>query len=80
MSAFFGYMKGVKNELAMKHVPEVVPRNDTLAGPKGRRGDMVGGFTLMHREDLRRVAPHWLKYTEDVRFDPDVSAERGGAR
>lgn len=27
----------------------------------------------MHREDLRRVAPLWLKYTEDVRFDPDVS-------
>ena len=22
--------------------------------------------------DLRRVAPLWLKYTEDVRFDPDV--------
>jgi hypothetical protein len=32
----------------------------------------VGGYTLMHREDLRRVAPLWLKYTEDVRFDPDV--------
>ena len=78
VSAFFGYMKGVKNELAMKHVPEVVPRNDTLAGPKGRRGDMVGGFTLMHREDLRRVAPLWLKYTEDVRFDPDVRARAGG--
>lgn len=27
----------------------------------------------MHREDLRRVAPLWLKYTEDVRFDEDVS-------
>jgi hypothetical protein len=27
----------------------------------------------MHKEDLRRVAPLWLKFTEDVRFDPDVS-------
>lgn len=41
-------------------------------GPRGRRGDQVGGFTLMNVADLRRVAPLWLKYTEDVRFDPDV--------
>lgn len=43
------------------------------AGPYGRRGDQVGGFTLMNANDLRRMAPLWLKYTEDVRFDPDVS-------
>ena len=73
VAAYFGYMKGVKNALAMKHVPWVLPRNDTMAGPRGRRGDQVGGFTLMHVEDLRRVAPGWLKFTEDVRFDPDVS-------
>ncbi len=42
MSAYFGYLKGVKNELALKHVPYVEPRNDTLAGPEGRRGDQVG--------------------------------------
>lgn len=41
ISAFYGYLKGVNNELALKHVPEVLPRNDTLAGPKGRRGDQV---------------------------------------
>lgn len=29
----------------------------------------VGGFTMMHREDLRRVAPYWIKYSEDVRAD-----------
>jgi len=73
VSAYFGYMKGVNNKLAMKHVPEVLPRNDTLAGPYGRRGDQVGGFTLMNTKDLRRVAPLWLKFTEDVRADPDVS-------
>ena len=43
VSAFYGYLKGVNNELAMKHVPEVVPRNDTLAGPLGRRGDQARG-------------------------------------
>ncbi len=72
VAAFFSYMRGVNNELALKHVPEVAPRNDTLAGPLGRRGDMCGGFTFMMRDDLARVAPLWLKYTEDVRFDEDV--------
>jgi hypothetical protein len=73
VSAFFSYMKGVNNRLALKHIPEVLPRNDTLAGPMGRRSDQVGGFTLMYTKDLRRVAPLWLKFTEDVRVDPDVS-------
>ena len=41
LSAYFSYLKGVSNELAMKHVPWVAPRNDTYAGPVGRRGDMV---------------------------------------
>lgn len=45
------------------------------AGRVGRRGDMAGGFTLMEREDLRRVAPLWLKYTEDVREDPAVRGD-----
>lgn len=27
---------------------------------------------MMHTEDLRKVVLLWLKYTEDVRFDPDV--------
>ena len=48
---------------------EVLPRNDTLAGPSGRRGDQVGGFFFVHRDDLKRMSPLWLKYTEDVRFD-----------
>lgn len=54
----------------------LLPTNHPCAGPKGRRGDQVGGFTLMNVADLRRVAPLWLKYTEDVRFDPDVSRYR----
>ena len=46
VSAFFGYLKGVNNELALKHVPEVLPRNDSLAGPVGRRGDQVQHVAL----------------------------------
>lgn len=73
MAAYFGYMKGVANELALRHVKEVVPHNDTFAGPTGRRGDQVGGFTMMLREDLQRMVPYWISYTEAVRADPEVS-------
>lgn len=41
VSADYTYMIGVTNELAVRHIPEVAPRNDTLAGPWGRRGDQV---------------------------------------
>ncbi|KAG2499026.1 hypothetical protein HYH03_003211 [Edaphochlamys debaryana] len=85
ISADYTYMIGVNNELATRHIPEIGPRNDTLAGPYGRRGDQVGGFFYMHREDLQRVAPLWLKFTEDVREDPeawrlsgDQYVEKGG--
>ena len=32
----------------------------------------VGGFTIFRNEDLGNVLPLWIKYTEDVREDPDV--------
>ena len=32
----------------------------------------VGGFILMEKSDLKRMSPLWLKYSEDVRADPDV--------
>ena len=32
---------GVNNDLAMRHIPEVAPKQDTLAGPSGRRSDQV---------------------------------------
>ena len=41
VSADYRYLIGVHNELAPRHIPEVKPRMDTLAGPKGRRADMV---------------------------------------
>ena len=41
VSGFYGYLKGVANDLALRHVPRVKPRRDTLAGPLGRRGDQA---------------------------------------
>ena len=41
MSGFYGYLKGVSNELAQRHAPRIEPRRDTLAGPLGRRGDQA---------------------------------------
>lgn len=32
----------------------------------------MGGFILMEREDLRKMAPLWLEYSEKVRQDPDA--------
>ncbi len=40
-------LQGVNNELALKYIPTTEPRDDTFAGPKGRRADQVGsGCTL----------------------------------
>jgi hypothetical protein len=41
ISARYDYMVGVNNELADRHIPEIGRRNDTLAGPLGRRSDKV---------------------------------------
>ena len=60
ISAYYGYLKGVDNALALKHVPEVPPRNDTLAGPYGRRGDQVlcCSWSLMAtHERVHRLQP-----------------------
>ena len=38
---FLEYLDGVQNELALRHVPNVAPRQDWLAGPYGRRADKV---------------------------------------
>jgi len=32
----------------------------------------VGGFFFIQRDDLKLMSPLWLKYTEDVRADPEV--------
>ncbi|MEW5312642.1 MAG: hypothetical protein WDW38_004261 [Sanguina aurantia] len=69
VGARYTYMIGVNNELADRHIPEIAKRNDTLAGPAGRRADQVGGFFFIHRDDLKAMSHNWLKYSEDVRFD-----------
>lgn len=38
---FLDYLAGVENALALKHVPNVAPRQDWFAGPLGRRADKV---------------------------------------
>ncbi|KAI8477379.1 MAG: hypothetical protein J3K34DRAFT_398045 [Monoraphidium minutum] len=77
--ARYDRLAGVANQLAAAHVPELRPRADALGGPVGRRADQVGGFLLLRRDDLKRVAPLWLKYTEDVRQDPQAWKYAGDA-
>jgi peptidyl serine alpha-galactosyltransferase len=76
-AAGYTYLKGVINELAMRHVSTIPPRNDTLAGPKGRRGDQVGGPYFMLMDDLRRVAPLWLSTTLEMRQDLQAWKDSG---
>lgn len=76
-AAGYTYLKGVKNELAMRHVSNIAPRNDTFAGPKGRRGDQVGGPYFMRTDDMRRVAPLWLSTTVEMRQDLEAWRDSG---
>ncbi|CAD7697177.1 unnamed protein product [Ostreobium quekettii] len=69
---YYNYLMGTENELAMTHVPDVAPRNDTYGGPVGRRADRTGHYFLLRNADLRRIAPFWLSFTEDVRFNKDA--------
>eukprot|EP00878_Enallax_costatus_P023272 GHUV01024743.1.p1 GENE.GHUV01024743.1~~GHUV01024743.1.p1 ORF type:complete len:564 (+),score=175.47 GHUV01024743.1:251-1942(+) len=73
----YDYLIGTDNGLALRHVPEVAPRNDTKAGRVGRRGDRVGGPYYMHRDDLRKLAPQWLNYTGIMRTDMEAYKDSG---
>lgn len=68
VSARYSYLKGTlpENHMGVKaRVPNV------------EKAQQVGGFTVMHREDLTRLAPRWLYWTEQVRLDPDSWANTG---
>ncbi|CAI5958389.1 unnamed protein product [Closterium sp. NIES-64] len=57
VAAYYGYLIGCDNILAQLHTkhPELCPK--------------VGGFIVMHIDDLRRFAPLWLSKTQEVRAD-----------
>jgi hypothetical protein len=68
VSAKYGYLIGTQPESHMGVKARV--RNVEKA-------QQVGGFTVMHREDMRKLAPRWLYWTEEVRQDPDSWANTG---
>ena len=68
VAAYYGYMKAVEKDVHMG-VKQYVKNVENA--------QKVGGFVVMHREDLKRVAPLWLKYTAMVRKDPDSWANTG---
>lgn len=73
LAAYYGYLEGSANRLAEKHLPDVLPRNNTSGGqPAGRRADQVGGLLVVHRDDMRLYMHDWLRFTEDVRNDPEA--------
>eukprot|EP00854_Cymbomonas_tetramitiformis_P022997 gene22997-27819_t len=60
VAAYYGYLVGIFKENYMKIKSHI--KNLDMA-------QQVGGFVVMHVDDLRKVAPLWLKYTEEVRTD-----------
>ena len=68
VSAHYGYLVGIFKENYMK-VKERVKNVE--------KAQQVGGFSVMHIEDLKKVAPLWLKWTEEVRADPDSWGNTG---
>jgi hypothetical protein len=68
ISAHYGYLVGIFKENYMK-IKERVPNVE--------KAQQVGGFTVMHREDLEKVAPRWLYWTEEVRQDPQSWGNTG---
>ena len=68
VSARYSYLKGTlpENHMGVKARVKNVEKTQ-----------QVGGFTVMHREDMRKLAPRWLYWTEQVRQDPDSWANTG---
>lgn len=59
VGARYTYMIGVANELAVRHIPEIAPRNDTLAGPHGRRADQVRNNLLQCSSQSVAIISAW---------------------
>eukprot|EP00897_Mesotaenium_endlicherianum_P001554 jgi/Mesen1/1426/ME001303S00480 len=59
VAAPYGYLIGCDNELGRLHM-----KDPTVC-------DKVGGFIVMHIDDLRKFAPLWLSKTEEVRADKE---------
>lgn len=73
ISAHYGYLKGTNNDLAKRHLPGIEPRNNTDGGqPVHRRSDQVGGFVVVHKDDMLQYMHDWLTMAEEVRDDPEV--------
>ena len=68
VSAHYGYLVGIFED----HHMGVKSRVKFASPPQ-----QVGGFSVMHIDDLRRVAPRWLYWTEEVRKDPDSWGNTG---
>ena len=65
VSAAYEYLIGLD---APDFVERFLPGGNGTTWPLLRK---VGGWTMMYTADMRRVAPHWLAYTEAVRTAPD---------
>ena len=68
IAAHYGYLVGIFPENPMTVKAKV---------DNWRKAQQVGGFVVMHADDLRKVAPLWLSFTEEVRQDSGNWAHTG---
>ena len=61
-AGYYGYLSGVKNDMAAMFVGPAV--RERLA--------QVGGWEIFARSDIVKAAPLWFEYTRKVRRDPRV--------
>ncbi|KAK9837510.1 hypothetical protein WJX81_007648 [Elliptochloris bilobata] len=77
VAPFSADLRNVDAKLAERHISKVPQRNNTLAGPRMRRADLVGGFIMVHKDDLAQLAPMWLQSTAVLRMDPEAALLAG---
>jgi len=70
-SHYYNYLSRAANEVfSSPHIPDMKKMEDRYGGPPGRFADLAGFFVFIRTKDLARMAPLWMKFTEDVREDP----------
>ena len=61
VSEYVPYMIGTSNGMEKEFLPEEA----------ANRAKPVGWYHIFHRDDLKRIAPLWLKYCGRVRLEPE---------
>lgn len=71
------FLKGAASQFAKSYVQSASPYSDMLGGSSQRLADQVGGFTLIHKDDLRAILVDWRAITVAIRADHSAVEQTG---